>query len=126
MQFGVFERSIYHKHEITNHQLLPAGSLWRLLRIPRELPNLRTRLIAFPLEGFIPSSTLINSVAQLLFSMVPLHSFLDATHTHQKKGSLLQALQARQRFHSGCNVPANVDMMSTQSISSQGSIHAHM
>ena len=72
MQFGVFECSIYHKHEKMNHQLLPAGSLWRLLRIPREFSNLRIRLIEFPLEGFIPSSTLINSVAQLLFSMVAL------------------------------------------------------
>ena len=65
-------------HSITNTrrciiQLLPAGSRWRLLRIPRGLFKLTNTTDSIPLlKAFIPSQSLMNSVAKLSSSMVAL------------------------------------------------------
>ena len=34
MQLGVHEAPLYHEHEHMYHQLMPAGSRWKLLRFP--------------------------------------------------------------------------------------------
>ncbi len=73
VQLGVLEGSLYHKHEKTYHQLLPAGSRWRLLRIPKGLFKSTNTTDSIPLlKAFIPSQTLMNSVAKLSSSMVAL------------------------------------------------------
>ena len=73
VQLGVLEGSLYHKHEKMYHHLLPVGSRWRLLRIPRGLFKLTNTTDSIPLlKAFVPSQTLMNSVAKLSSSMVAL------------------------------------------------------
>ena len=48
MQLGVHEAPLYHEHEHMYHQLMPAGSRWRLLRFPRRLLNITNTTASIP------------------------------------------------------------------------------